>query len=100
MLVAVIYKHGVGSYERKHHAPVSVDGNRPMAFQVTLQGVSACCEVKTECSDGPAISMAQGRKLGKSRRNLPLLAIPASNRASWPVLVGLICRYSARYSLP
>ena len=37
MVVPVINKHGIVTLKGKYDAPVSIDGKRPMAFQVTLQ---------------------------------------------------------------
>ena len=39
MVVEVVHKHGISALEGKNHAPVSIDGKRPVPFQVTVQWV-------------------------------------------------------------
>ena len=43
VIVEVIHKHSVRSIEHEHHAPVAIDGDRPMTFHVALEGVQSPC---------------------------------------------------------
>jgi hypothetical protein len=43
VIVEVIHKHSVRSIEHEHYAPVAIDGDGPMTFQVALEGVQSPC---------------------------------------------------------